>query len=326
VVGVANEGGNGCAKPRVLVIDDSKLIRFSAKKILGEDYDVVLAEDGEAGWSLIESDPEIQVAFTDLSMPVLDGFGLLQRLRSAADPRIHEMPLIVVTSGEEEDTRRKAYELGATDFIGKPFDSVSLLARAKAHVRSVATTRSLRDDAAHDEVTGLRSREYFVGQLRRDRALVARHGHGWSLVLLELAQFRELFLKNGKEQAHRVLTEVGAMVRRLVREEDTAARFGLAQIALSMPMTDADGAAVVAERLRREIASADFRLRADSVPVTPALAILAPDPAATDAERCMQRLAAATNAIIGKRGGGIARLREAASAGAASRAGIGGER
>jgi diguanylate cyclase (GGDEF)-like protein len=309
---VANQGADAA---RVLLIDDSKLIRFSAQKILGNDYDVVLAEDGEAGWSRIESDPDVRVVFTDLSMPNLDGFGLLERVRTSTDPRIRDLPLIVVTSGEESETRQRAFDLGATDFITKPFDSVNLLARAKAHVTAGAGSRGESDDAASDPVTGLRSRAFFTEQLQRDRALAARHGHDWAILLVELAQFREYFLQYGKEASYRVLGEMGRIVQQQVREEDTAARVGLAQVALSVPMTGESGIGVVAQRLHRELTRAQL---GGGTGMAVALAALTPDPGDKAVERHLQRLGRATTSVISEKGGGLVRLRPRASETAAA--------
>lgn len=316
---MANEGSAAVAKPRVLLVDDSKLIRFSAQKILGSDYDLVLAEDGEAGWERIIEDDAIRLAFTDLSMPNLDGFGLLERVRTATDPRIRDLPVIVVTSGEEAETRQRAFDLGATDFINKPFDSVALVARAKAHTKGAEAGRSQQQAKATDPITGLRTREFFAEQLRRDRALAARHGHEWSILLLELAQFREYFLRYGKDPAYELLGQVGDIVLNHVRTEDTAARIGLAQIALSVPMTGEHGAGVLAQRLYRELMRAQLGAKTAGKAMTPALAVCAPEPNAEDVEQHLQRLGKATASVIAKQGGGLVRLRSGVSKPAAER-------
>ena len=121
-------------KARILIADDSKIVRVTASKILATQFDVVLAEDGEEAWEKICQDTSIQVVFTDLGMPRLDGYGLIQRIRQAEDEGIRNQPVIVITgAAEEEGVRRKVFELGATDFITKPFKSTEILARAEAH-------------------------------------------------------------------------------------------------------------------------------------------------------------------------------------------------
>ena len=80
-------------KPRILAVDDSRVMRRAMTKVLGKDYDVVEAEHGEDAWTYLTNDQTIQVVFTDLSMPYLDGFGLLERMRSSDDLHLQEMPL-----------------------------------------------------------------------------------------------------------------------------------------------------------------------------------------------------------------------------------------
>ena len=83
-------------KPRILAVDDSRVMRVAMKKILGKDYDVIEAEHGEDAWTLLINDNTIQVLFTDLSMPYLDGYGLLKRMRTSDDPHLQEMPVMWV--------------------------------------------------------------------------------------------------------------------------------------------------------------------------------------------------------------------------------------
>ena len=84
-------------KARILIADDSKIVRVTASKILATQFDVVLAEDGEEAWEKICQDTSIQVVFTDLGMPRLDGYGLIQRIRQAEDEGIRNQPVIVIT-------------------------------------------------------------------------------------------------------------------------------------------------------------------------------------------------------------------------------------
>ena len=134
------------SKPRILAVDDSRVMRRAMSKVLGKSYDVIEAEHGEDAWTFLINEPDIQVVFTDLSMPYLDGFGLLDRMRSSDDPHLQDMPVIIITGKDDDDaTKQMALDKGASDFITKPFDSVQLQARAKAHVRYEETSRKLNE-------------------------------------------------------------------------------------------------------------------------------------------------------------------------------------
>src|SRR4051812_36892559 len=99
----SNEGATQGSekKARVLLVDDSKLVRLTATKILATQFDLVLAEDGEEAWQKISEDNTIQVVFTDLGMPKLDGYGLIQRIRQSENEGIRNQPVIVITGAAE---------------------------------------------------------------------------------------------------------------------------------------------------------------------------------------------------------------------------------
>jgi len=119
---VTEETGKEQHKPTVLIVDDSKVVRVSMKKILGDIYNVIEAEDGEDGWMRVRKQDDIRCVFTDYSMPELDGFGLLGRIKGSSNSRISELPVILVTGNEDDDSiRSKAKDSGFAEIVIKPF-------------------------------------------------------------------------------------------------------------------------------------------------------------------------------------------------------------
>src|SRR5690606_16301391 len=101
----------------------------------------------------------IQVIFTDLGMPKLNGYDLIQRIRQSENEGIRNQPVIVITgAAEEEGIRRRVLELGATDFITKPFKSTEMIARAEAHASYRRDNDSLRENVDIDLLTGALNR------------------------------------------------------------------------------------------------------------------------------------------------------------------------
>lgn len=253
-------------KPRILVVDDSRVMRRAVGKILGDNYEVVEAGHGEDGWTLLTNDDRIQVVFTDLSMPYLDGYGLLERIRNSDDERLANLPVIIITGKEDDEAaKQEALAKGATDFISKPFDSVQLMARAKAHVRFEETSRQLSKttatlemEAAIDTVTGLGSRVYFMKSANETLAYARRHGSRLIQARLDIDGFNKLFIKNGKEAANQLLESVGSILTRSIRQEDKASRIGLASFAFMLQSTLVEGAHQLAERIRQEVENTVF--------------------------------------------------------------------
>lgn len=279
------------AEARVLLIDDSKVMRKSALKMLGGDFDVVVAEDGEQGWQMIQEDSRIHVVFTDLNMPKLNGYQLLERVRTAQDEGIRNLPVIVVTGAENDDeAKEKALTHGATDFITKPFNSTDLKARAHAHANYQRTTKALQETATVDPLTGLANLRSFQEQLEKDLSFVARHGHDIAIMLVEVDSFRELFLKIGRKGADSLIQQIAKVLVRSVRKEDCVARLGLASFAVSLPTAGAEGASRLAERICQSVAAFKATLRGENLAITVSLGLHVPEqPAAATPALLLQK-------------------------------------
>lgn len=250
------------AKPRLLMVDDSRVMRTAAKKMLGGDFDVVLAEDGVEGWQKICDDQSIQVVFSDLSMPNLDGYGLLKKIRESDDSGISGLPVIIVTGAEnDEGARETALKSGATDFITKPFNSTDMLARATAHAKYQRERKQLQQQTMFDQLTGLGNARFLESRLRQELAFSRRHGHQLSIIAVDVDHFHDIFLKVGKSTAETLLKQVAKIVSELARKEDTSARVGLARFMLLLPCADSEGAMVFANRLHERVAKINLELK-----------------------------------------------------------------
>lgn len=239
------------SKPRVLMVDDSKVVRMAANKILGKDYDVVVAADGEEGWNMLLKDSSIHVVFTDLMMPVLDGLGLLGRIRSSDDAGIQNLPVIMVTGADNsEGLREEALNKGATDFLQKPFNSIDLQARARAHCTYQREALALKKQITVDALTGLSNADSFNDQLTKDMAFAHRHRQSVAIVVADMPDFKSFFMQNGKAVAEAALSQAAQLVRDSIRTEDTASRYTLSTLALSLPSTPGEGALKLVEKLQ----------------------------------------------------------------------------
>lgn len=253
-------------KPRILAVDDSRVMRKAMTRVLGKDYDVVEAGDGEDAWTILTNDMDIQVVFTDLSMPYLDGFGLLQRMRSSEDIRFQDMPVVIITGKEDDNkTKERALDMGASDFITKPFDSVQLKARARAHVNFKQTSKKLDEtsnkleqQATIDELTGLGGERYFWKAGEEALSHSRRHGGQFIILRMDIDDFNAIFIANGKLFADRLLRQTGALLSQLVRKEDMVARIGLARFAMLLRDTDIESAMQLGKRLLEDINAINF--------------------------------------------------------------------
>ena len=128
--------------PRILVVDDSSTIRAAVTKSLKNDFSFVQAADGEQAWKILKSDDSIQLVVTDLMMPNLDGYGLIQRIRTDRNsPRISQLPIIVVTTLEDANAKLRALMAGANDFVTKGTDAIELRMRVMARYKVAQSTK-----------------------------------------------------------------------------------------------------------------------------------------------------------------------------------------
>src|SRR5688572_13179209 len=242
--------GEPAARTKVLVVDDSNLMRKAAQKMLSGEFDVVTAVDGIDAWAQIERDTAIQVVFSDLSMPRSDGYDLLRKVRTAEDTGTQGLPLIIVTGADnDEAARMKALDMGATDFITKPFTSTDLVARARAHAKYQRITKQLQEQTTLDPLTGMLNKAGFLDRLQQEVAFARRHLQTLTLVRVEIAGLRDLFLARGKPAAEALVLHVSKLLREKIRPEDSAGRVGLGGFALSFPASQHEGVEAMVGRL-----------------------------------------------------------------------------
>jgi two-component system, cell cycle response regulator len=243
---------NVLPRARILFVDDSRLMRMCAHKVLGSTYDLVLAESAEEAWRLLEDDERIQVLFTDLQMPGRNGFELLDQVRSSESQRLSELPVILITGAEEREEMRKiALERGASDFITKPFQASELTARVKAHVDSGRSRRKLRileRDHHLDHSSGLGNRRYCEQRLAQAISFAARHGQSLTLMHLRLDGLARLLADLGDPYAGSAQRRIGQTLAGSIRKEDTVFRTGEESFTFLLPATDRTGAGMLQER------------------------------------------------------------------------------
>jgi len=144
----------GDDKPWVLIVDDSRVVRRTILNTLGASFNVLEAGDGAAGWRMLRQNSRIDVVISDIQMPEMDGYSLICKVRAVEDPALREVPIIVITSAEDDITRERAYACGANDFILKPFNADQLISCVRnqiAEYRKTSTPLTTNKPVAADK-------------------------------------------------------------------------------------------------------------------------------------------------------------------------------
>lgn len=276
---------NTNVKQRLLIVDDSKVIRVTARKILQNHFETVEAVDGANAWEILSAGPAFSLVVSDLTMPNLDGFGLLERIRNSLEPDISEIPVIIITgANDSESTMQRARGTGATDFIGKPFDSVHLLARTQAHASAYASRRSLtthaltlEDQTLVDTQTGLANESAFMDRGYQQLSYAIRHNSKLAIAQIEIDRFGELFRQHGKNAADMVIKYAATVLGAGIRHEDLAARIGAARFAMLLPGMDQNGIRRLTDRITNDIRKRTIKCGNGQIRFTVSIGIAAPD-------------------------------------------------
>jgi diguanylate cyclase (GGDEF)-like protein len=268
------------ALPYILIVDDSPTIRVSLARFVRDDFVPLEASDGEEAWEQILNDERIEVVITDLSMPNLDGFGLVERMRGSEVPRIQNLPVIMVTAADDTDARERAIEVGANDFLAKNSDRVEFLARLQAQ-RQLAKTirqleesqRELREQSSHDVVTGLPNRSFFQQVASKEISLMCRQKEYFAIMKLEIDRLESINEAQGYPAGDYVLSNVAQMLAETIRDEDMVARISGREFAVGSPYTNRLAAIVLAERLRKAVEAMDLEYEGNPIDVTVSIGI-----------------------------------------------------
>jgi diguanylate cyclase (GGDEF)-like protein len=275
---------NSKEKQRLLIVDDSKVIRVTARKILRDHFETIEAIDGENAWEILNNDAPVSLVVSDLTMPNLDGFGLLKRIRSSQLPYVRDLPVIIITGANDtEGTMDRARQAGATDFIGKPFDAVHLLARTQAHANAHAVTNTLKeantaleDRSTHDQLTGLANEAAFMERGYQQLSYAIRHDSTLSLFRMEIDNYGAVYRQYGESFCESIIQTVAKVLGTSTRQEDTVARIGTARFALLLPAMEKAGIRSLAERINSSIATRAFKSGNDKATVTVSIGVASP--------------------------------------------------
>lgn len=268
------------ALPCLLLVEDSQTTTALVTRYLSGNYQVKHARDGEDAWHLLETDRSIRVVITDINMPRLNGHQLLVRIRKSGQSDIRQLPVIVMTTAEDNVDRNLAFLNGANDFINKPIDEMELQARVNVHFKLTQTIRELEqsrralaEQATTDPLTRLANRRAFFERGNQQLSIARRYKNDLSVLLLDIDFFKKVNDTFGHQAGDDVLITIANTLTRMTRSEDVAARVGGEEFAVLLPDTNPLGSAVLAERIRAAIEAEEMLLGGKPRSVTASIGV-----------------------------------------------------
>lgn len=213
---------NRIQRPRlVLVVDDHEINRDALEVILENDYEVIFATNGKEALEMMwKHEEDLSIVLLDLMMPVMTGFEVLEHVQH--DERLEHIPIIVLTA--EKSAELQALQLGAADFIVKPFDMAEVILARVGRIIELSEGRQLISAAEHDRLTMLYNRNFFLEYANR---LSKYHPElHMDAVVMDIEQFHSINELRGREFGDDVLRLIGNEIRAFLAEsEGIACRF-----------------------------------------------------------------------------------------------------
>jgi diguanylate cyclase (GGDEF)-like protein len=262
--------------PKILIVDDSRMVRASLIKQIRHRFQIREESDGEAGWQTLLVDPTIRIVLTDLDMPKLDGFGLLERIRGSKVQRVQELPVVIISGDEDDEARQRALEFGASDFVSKGAGCAEMTARLESLLDLTEVRRSLALSGQNpilDPVSGLATPAYLNHNGEQHLSQARRRQTAISVMVVEIDHYGQLIEWHGNRVAGLITNKLAKIIASKVRREDTISQISGARFAVLSPSTSIAGCCAFALRLQRAMEKLVMTYREERIRITVSVGI-----------------------------------------------------
>jgi two-component system cell cycle response regulator len=279
----------------ILIVDDRKSSYERMVAMLSAEHKVeVEADPNDALFHAAEGNFDLLIV--SLGLQNFDGLRLCSQIRSL--DRTRNVPILAVAEADNSQRVVRGLEIGVNDYLIRPIDKNEMLARVRTQIKKKRYTERLRDNvqltvemAITDVLTGLFNRRYMETHLATLVEQAAQRGKPISVLVLDIDYFKSINDGHGHDAGDDVLREFALRIRKSIRNIDLACRYGGEEFVVVLPETDMAVATMVAERLRRRIASEPFGIQDGSrdLDVTISIGIAALDGASDNAATILKR-------------------------------------
>lgn len=252
--------------PKILIVDDVESIHALIKiRLKDERVEWRSAYDADSGLEIAGRETP-DLILMDIDMPGRDGFAACAALKS--NPATSDIPLIFLTASDSVEQKVRGLELGALDYVAKPFEPAELRARVRNGLRLKFMMDLLARKASVDGLTGLWNRIHFDVRLIAETSLARRRGSPLSCIMLDVDRFKQINDRYGHPFGDEVLRRIASILTSTCRQYDICCRYGGEEFIILCPDSSLEGTTQLAERLRINIESEVFAYRSTTVAVS----------------------------------------------------------
>ncbi|MDT3377711.1 diguanylate cyclase domain-containing protein [Labrys portucalensis] len=218
----------------VLIVDDDRINRTILAELLQRECRILLAKDGPSALQRAQDERSIDLILLDVSMPGMDGYEVLRRLRS--EPQTANIAVIFITALTDEQDEERGLSLGAADYVFKPISPAIVRARVRNHLKLVAQRNELERLSEKDGLTGIANRRYFDKAFELAWRHAVRSGDPLSVAMIDVDHFKEYNDHYGHGAGDEALRQVAqALARAAGRPYDVVARYGGEEFVMLLP-------------------------------------------------------------------------------------------
>jgi two-component system, cell cycle response regulator len=251
---------------KVLIIDDSPdALALARVRLSKEGLTLLCADRGREGLAMAAQElPDL--ILLDVDMPDMSGFDVCRTLK--ANAKLCMIPVVFLSGSVNSEDKIKGLNLGAVDYVTKPFDAFELRARVNAALRTKRMQDFLIERACIDPLTGLPNRQGLLVRLQQEYARRQRYGVSLSFIMSDIDHFKRINDTHGHIVGDRALCAVANAIANQCRTVDFPNRYGGEEFSILVPEGTASETARMAERCRKAVADVRLQVGEEIVSMT----------------------------------------------------------
>ncbi|MCT7464158.1 diguanylate cyclase [Aliarcobacter cryaerophilus] len=239
-------------KPTILVVDDMTTTLLLIHDLLKDTYEVKIAKSGTKALEILESPNDIDLILLDIEMPDMNGYDVCKRIKN--NETIKNIPIIFITGRTSQEDEEYGLNLGAIDYITKPFNKAIVKLRIKNYLDLKIKNDMLEKLSMYDGLTNIRNRRFFDETFEKTFNEIKRDKKSLAVLMIDIDFFKPYNDNYGHGQGDETLRKVAkALEKTIKRASDFVARYGGEEFVILLKDINKDGVEAVANNLLNAI-------------------------------------------------------------------------
>lgn len=246
-------------QPTILIVDDMTTNILILSDLLKDEYDIKVAKNGEKAIEIVNSQ-NIDLILLDVEMPNLNGYEVCKILK--ASDKTKNIPIIFITARSSETDEEKGLDLGAIDYVTKPFSKTIVKLRIRNHIKLKEKTNLLEQLSMYDSLTNIKNRRFFDEIFEKIYQETKRDKTNLALIMIDIDHFKSYNDNYGHGKGDRALQEVAQSISNtLNRPNDLVARYGGEEFVALIKDLSSEGLVTIANNILNSIR--DLKIKHD---------------------------------------------------------------